>query len=67
MINFYCTCHNILHLYLYPLIFVNILGSQKCALLLNVPKLIWFKIDLMMTLGRNMSSYLQFDNKLVVF
>ena len=35
---------------LYPssLIAVNILGSQKCALLRNVPKRIWFKIDLMM-------------------
>jgi len=36
-------------LYSYPLTHVNILGSQKCALQPNVPKLIWFKIDLMMT------------------
>jgi len=35
-------------LYPHPLVAVNILRSHKCALILNVPKLIWFKIDLMM-------------------
>ena len=44
-------CHNVrILLFAYPLSVVNILGSQKCALLLNVPKLIWFKIGLMMNL-----------------
>jgi hypothetical protein len=38
--------------YPYPqsVIIVNILGSQKCALPLNVPILMWFKSGLMMTL-----------------
>jgi hypothetical protein len=39
-----------LQVWRHPLTVVNILGSRKCALLLYVPKLIWFKIGVMMTL-----------------